>query len=53
MFTTILTRSTESRMIQAAALVEGEHDFTSFAAVDPEKRKETLAADQETLAQKT
>jgi tRNA pseudouridine38-40 synthase len=40
----------ESRMIQAAALVEGEHDFTSFAAVDPEKRKEFLAADQETLA---
>jgi tRNA pseudouridine38-40 synthase len=39
----------ESRMIQAAALVEGEHDFTSFAAVDPEKRKEALAADQETL----
>jgi tRNA pseudouridine38-40 synthase len=30
----------ESRMIQAAALVEGEHDFTSFAAVDPERRKE-------------
>jgi tRNA pseudouridine38-40 synthase len=41
----------ESRMIQAAALVEGEHDFTSFAAVDPEKRKESLA-DQETLAAK-
>ena len=40
----------ESRMIQAATLVEGEHDFTSFAAVDPEKRKEILAADQETLA---
>jgi tRNA pseudouridine38-40 synthase len=40
----------ESRMIQAAALVEGEHDFTSFAAVDPEKRKETLAVDQDTLA---
>ncbi len=40
----------ESRMIQAAALVQGEHDFTSFAAVDPEKRKETLAADQKTLA---
>jgi tRNA pseudouridine38-40 synthase len=39
----------ESRMIQAAALVQGEHDFTSFAAVDPEKRKEALAADQETL----
>jgi tRNA pseudouridine38-40 synthase len=29
----------ESRLLQAAALVEGEHDFTSFAAVDPEKRK--------------
>jgi tRNA pseudouridine38-40 synthase len=40
----------ESRMIQAASLVEGEHDFTSFAAVDPEKRKELLSADQETLA---
>jgi tRNA pseudouridine38-40 synthase len=32
----------ESRMLQAAALVEGEHDFTSFAAVDPEKRQEAL-----------
>jgi tRNA pseudouridine38-40 synthase len=28
----------ESPMIAAAALVEGEHDFTSFAAVDPERR---------------
>jgi tRNA pseudouridine38-40 synthase len=37
----------ESRMIEAAALVEGEHDFTSFAAVDPEKRKEALATDKE------
>jgi tRNA pseudouridine38-40 synthase len=37
----------ESRMIQAAALVQGEHDFTSFAAVDPEKRKEALAPDKE------
>jgi len=36
----------ESRMIQAAALVEGEHDFTSFAAVDPEKRKQALSADK-------
>jgi tRNA pseudouridine38-40 synthase len=36
----------ESRMIQAAALVEGEHDFTSFAAVDPEKRKQALAIDK-------
>ena len=30
----------EEAMIQAAALVEGEHDFTSFAAVDPERREE-------------
>lgn len=37
----------ESRMIEAAKLVEGEHDFTSFAAVDPEKRKQALATDQE------
>jgi tRNA pseudouridine38-40 synthase len=36
----------ESRMIQAAALVEGEHDFTSFAAVDPEKRKKVFATDK-------
>jgi tRNA pseudouridine38-40 synthase len=27
----------EAAMIAAASLVEGEHDFTSFAAVDPEK----------------
>jgi tRNA pseudouridine38-40 synthase len=40
----------ESRMIQAAALVQGEHDFTSFAAVDPEKRKEVLAPDQVNFA---
>jgi tRNA pseudouridine38-40 synthase len=40
----------EPRMIQAAALVQGEHDFTSFAAVDPEKRKETLAANREPFA---
>jgi len=30
----------EARMIQAAALVEGEHDFTSFAAVDPERGRD-------------
>jgi tRNA pseudouridine38-40 synthase len=30
----------ESLMIQAAALVVGEHDFTSFAAVDPERNKD-------------
>jgi tRNA pseudouridine38-40 synthase len=28
---------TEPAMVQAAGLVEGEHDFTSFAAVDPER----------------
>jgi tRNA pseudouridine38-40 synthase len=27
----------EPAMVRAAALVEGEHDFTSFAAVDPER----------------
>ena len=30
----------EAAMIAAAAEVEGEHDFTSFAAVDPERGKE-------------
>lgn len=30
----------EEAMIQAAQIVAGEHDFTSFAAVDPEIRKE-------------
>jgi tRNA pseudouridine38-40 synthase len=29
----------EDAMAQAAALVVGEHDFTSFAAVDPERRR--------------
>jgi tRNA pseudouridine38-40 synthase len=29
-------------MIASAALVQGQHDFTSFAAVDPESRKEGL-----------
>lgn len=27
----------EAAMVAAAAIIEGEHDFTSFAAVDPEK----------------
>jgi tRNA pseudouridine38-40 synthase len=31
----------ESLMAEAASIVQGEHDFTSFAAVDPEKRKES------------
>jgi tRNA pseudouridine38-40 synthase len=29
----------EPAMARAAALVQGEHDFTSFAAVDPEQRE--------------
>ena len=33
----------EARMIEAARLVEGEHDFTSFAAVDPERNREDEA----------
>jgi tRNA pseudouridine38-40 synthase len=32
----------ESAMAQAADVVIGEHDFTSFAAVDPESKKEGL-----------
>jgi tRNA pseudouridine38-40 synthase len=35
----------EQPMIAAAAIVAGEHDFTSFAAVDPESRKEGLPID--------
>jgi tRNA pseudouridine38-40 synthase len=31
----------EARMIEAARVVEGAHDFTSFAAVDPERHRET------------
>jgi tRNA pseudouridine38-40 synthase len=30
----------EAGMIEAAQLVEGEHDFTSFAAVDPERGRD-------------
>lgn len=33
----------ESAMQQAAPLVEGEHDFTSFAAVDPERGREGIS----------
>jgi len=35
----------EGRMIAAAGLVAGEHDFTSFAAVDPEAKKEGFKVD--------
>lgn len=34
----------EARMAEAAAAVVGEHDFTSFAAVDPEVNKQDLEA---------
>lgn len=37
----------ESAMIAAAGVVIGEHDFTSFAAVDPE-RVERMAAEENT-----
>ncbi len=33
----------EQAMVQAAGLVEGEHDFTSFAAVDPERNAASSA----------
>jgi tRNA pseudouridine38-40 synthase len=33
----------ENAMRDAAPLVEGEHDFTSFAAVDPERGREGLS----------
>jgi tRNA pseudouridine38-40 synthase len=34
-------RLEEEKMARAAGLVVGEHDFTSFAAVDPERGRET------------
>lgn len=34
----------EEAMADAAVLVEGEHDFTSFAAVDPERGREGFPA---------
>jgi tRNA pseudouridine38-40 synthase len=34
----------EDAMAQAAGLVVGEHDFTSFAAVDPERRREEVVS---------
>jgi tRNA pseudouridine38-40 synthase len=33
----------EAAMGESAALVEGEHDFTSFAAVDPERGREEVS----------
>ena len=37
-------RLDEEAMVQAAALVVGKHDFTSFAAVDPERGREDVPA---------
>jgi len=34
----------EAAMVRAAGRVEGEHDFTSFAAVDPERGREGVPA---------
>ena len=37
----------EEAMNQAAALVIGEHDFTSFAAVDPERNQENCKVERD------
>src|SRR5579872_2452059 len=39
----------EQAMREAAPLVEGEHDFTSFAAVDPERRREERMSNVRTI----
>ena len=39
----------ENEMIAAAALVTGEHDFTSFAAVDPERGREQEVSNIRTI----
>lgn len=38
----------EPGMVGAAAVIVGEHDFTSFAAVDPERHERVLDAEEET-----
>jgi len=40
----------ESAMNEAACTVEGEHDFTSFAAVDPERVSRIAAGENASLA---
>ena len=37
----------EAAMLRAARFVEGEHDFTSFAAVDPERAQRLMETDGE------
>ena len=41
----------ESAMAEAADVVAGEHDFTSFAAVDPEKRSGEAAVEEGVIDQ--
>ncbi len=40
----------ESAMSEAAALVVGEHDFTSFAAVDPERGRDQAVSNVRTIS---
>jgi tRNA pseudouridine38-40 synthase len=40
----------EAAMARAAALVEGEHDFTSFAAVDPERTASAAPEPENSIA---
>jgi tRNA pseudouridine38-40 synthase len=42
----------EDAMARAAGLVVGEHDFTSFAAVDPERRRAGEEVSRENVEQK-
>lgn len=37
----------EAAMVEAARLVEGEHDFTSFAAVDPDRTQRMQTAEHD------
>jgi tRNA pseudouridine38-40 synthase len=39
----------EEKMIETAGLVVGKHDFTSFAAVDPERVERMMGADNQLL----
>jgi tRNA pseudouridine38-40 synthase len=43
----------EKAMTAAAGLVVGQHDFTSFAAVDPERIERRLAADKQSADNST
>jgi tRNA pseudouridine38-40 synthase len=40
----------EAAMAEAAGMVVGKHDFTSFAAVDPERRREEEASNVRTIS---